>query len=35
MEDALSMVNQTKPGNFDIRSGSDLRSLEGTPYSEW
>ena len=35
MEDALSMVNQTQPGIFDIRSGSDLKSLEGTPYSEW
>jgi general secretion pathway protein G len=35
MEDALSMVNQTEPGIFDIRSGSDLKSLEGTPYSEW
>jgi general secretion pathway protein G len=35
MEDALSMVNQTQPGIFDVRSGSDLKSLEGTPYSEW
>ena len=35
MEDALSMVNQTDPGIFDVRSGSDLKSLEGTPYSEW
>ena len=35
MEDSLSMVNQTQPGIFDIRSGSDLKSLEGTPYSEW
>jgi general secretion pathway protein G len=35
MEDALSMVNQTQPGIFDIRSASDLKSLEGTPYSEW
>ena len=35
MEDAISMVNQTQPGIFDVRSGSDLKSLEGTPYSEW
>jgi general secretion pathway protein G len=35
MEDALSMVNQTQPGIFDVRSASDLKSLEGTPYSEW
>ena len=35
MEDAVSMVNQTQPGIFDVRSGSDLKSLEGTPYSEW
>jgi general secretion pathway protein G len=35
MEDATNTVNQTQPGIFDIRSGSDLTSLEGTPYSEW
>lgn len=35
MEDAVSTVNQTEPGIFDVRSGSDLKSLEGTPYSEW
>ena len=35
MEDSLSMVDQTQPGIFDVRSGSDLKSLEGTPYSEW
>jgi general secretion pathway protein G len=35
MEDALTMVDQTQPGIFDIRSSSDLKSLEGTPYSEW
>ncbi len=35
MEDAISMVDQTQPGIFDVRSGSDLKSLEGTPYSEW
>jgi general secretion pathway protein G len=35
MEDALSMVNQTESGIFDVRSLSDQKSLEGTPYSEW
>jgi len=35
MEDALSSVDQTQPGIFDVRSGSDQKSLEGTAYSEW
>lgn len=35
MEDASNAVNQTEPGIFDVRSGSDKTSLEGTPYSEW
>jgi general secretion pathway protein G len=35
MEDATNTVNQTQPGIFDVRSGSDGTSLEGTPYSEW
>lgn len=35
MEDSLTSVSQTEPGIFDVRSGSDARSLEGTPYSEW
>ena len=35
MEDAMASVNQTEPGIFDVRSGSDQTSLEGTPYSEW
>lgn len=35
MEEAMASVNQTEPGIFDIRSGSDKTSLEGTPYSEW
>jgi general secretion pathway protein G len=35
MEDAVSMVDQTQPGIFDVRSGSAAKSLEGTPYSEW
>jgi general secretion pathway protein G len=35
MEDASNTVNQSQPGIFDVRSGSDKMSLEGTPYSEW
>lgn len=35
MEDAVSTVDQTQPGIYDVRSGSDQKSLEGTPYSEW
>lgn len=35
MEDASNSANQAEPGIFDIRSGSDKMSLEGTPYSEW
>jgi general secretion pathway protein G len=35
MEDAVSSVNQTEPGIFDVRSKSDKKSLEGTPYNEW
>lgn len=35
IEDSLTAVDQTEPGIFDVRSGSDQTSLEGTPYSEW
>ena len=35
MEDAMTSVNQTEPGIFDVQSGSDRSSLEGTPYAEW
>jgi general secretion pathway protein G len=35
MEDALTQVDQTQSGIFDVRSGSDLKSLEGNLYSEW
>jgi general secretion pathway protein G len=35
MEDSTNTVNQMQPGIFDIRSGSELTSLEGTPYSQW
>jgi general secretion pathway protein G len=34
-EDASNTVNQSEPGIFDVRSGSDKTSLEGTPYAEW
>lgn len=34
-EDSLTAVDQTEPGIFDVRSQSDLISLENTPYSEW
>ena len=35
MEDATQATSSTEPGIFDVRSGSDKTSLEGTPYSEW
>jgi general secretion pathway protein G len=35
MEDAMTSVNQTEPGIFDVKSKSDRKSLEGTAYSEW
>lgn len=35
MEDGLNTTSQSEPGIFDVRSGSDKVSLEGTPYSEW
>lgn len=35
MEEPGSSVNQSEPGIFDVRSGSDKVSLEGTKYSEW
>jgi len=35
MEDALTSVDQTQPGIWDVHSGADQKSLEGTPYSEW
>ncbi|HTS47450.1 MAG TPA: type II secretion system protein [Bryobacteraceae bacterium] len=34
-EDASNTVNQQQPGIYDVRSGSDKTSLEGTPYSDW
>ncbi len=35
MEESGSGTSQTEPGIFDVRSGSDRTSLEGTPYSDW
>ncbi|HNY40767.1 MAG TPA: type II secretion system protein [Bryobacteraceae bacterium] len=35
MEDAVTSVNQTEPGIYDVKSKSDKQSLEGTPYAEW
>jgi len=36
MEDATTSVNQSEPGIFDVRSGSDKTSpLENTLYSDW
>jgi len=35
MEDAVTSVDQTMPGIYDVRSGSDQKSLEGTSYAEW
>jgi len=35
MEDALTAVDETQPGIWDVRSGSDQKSLEGTLYSDW
>ena len=35
MEDTTASVNQNEPGIFDVRSGADQTSLEGTAYSEW
>jgi general secretion pathway protein G len=35
MEDASKSASQSEPGIFDVKSGSDKTSLEGTPYAEW
>jgi general secretion pathway protein G len=35
MEDATNTVNQSEPGIYDVRSGSDKTSMEGNPYSDW
>lgn len=35
MEDTPVGGSTSAPGIFDVHSGSDKTSLEGTPYSEW
>ena len=35
MEDSGQAVDSSEPGIFDIRSGSDKTSLDGTPYAGW
>ena len=35
MEEAGQAVSSTEPGIFDVRSGANLKSMEGTTYSEW
>jgi general secretion pathway protein G len=35
MEDAGQAVSSTDPGIFDVRSGSDKRSLDGTNFADW
>ena len=35
MEEATQSVNQSEPGIFDVKSGSDKIGLDGRPYSEW
>jgi general secretion pathway protein G len=34
MEDASQSVSQSEPGIFDVHSGSDKMSLDGTAYSD-
>jgi general secretion pathway protein G len=35
MEDSSQSVNQSEPGIFDVKSGSDKIGLDGRPYAEW
>jgi general secretion pathway protein G len=35
MEDAMNSTSQNEPGIYDVRSGSEGKSLEGAPYSDW
>ncbi len=35
MEDTPVGGSTSAPGVFDVRSGSDKNSLEGTPYADW
>ncbi len=35
MEDPNTSASQNEPGIFDVRSGSDKVSLDGTKYGDW
>lgn len=35
MEDSLTSASQSEPGIYEVRSGSEKKSLDGTPYSDW
>jgi len=35
MEDTPVGGSNSSPGIYDVRSGSDKKSLDGTPYSDW
>jgi len=35
MEDPSNAMNPQEPGIYDVHSGSDKTSLEGTAYSDW
>jgi general secretion pathway protein G len=35
MEDPNTSASQNEPGIFDVHSGSDKTSLDGTPYADW
>lgn len=35
MEDPNNAANQNEPGIFDVKSGSDKTSLDGTKYADW
>jgi len=35
MEDTVQSVDQTEPGIFDVKSGSDKMGLDGTAYADW
>ena len=35
MEDPTSAVSQSEPGIFDVKSGSDQNSLDGSAYADW
>lgn len=35
MEESTASTSQSEPGIFDVRSGSEAVSLDGTRYSDW